>query len=102
MTEQQVPHGDALSTAIRPYAPQMPGSLAAPPVRTLIDILQDTARRYPEASALDDGHRSLSYAQLMDEVRAAARGLHARPGLVAARPGSPDRVRHVERELLAP
>ncbi|WP_411376428.1 Pls/PosA family non-ribosomal peptide synthetase [Arthrobacter sp. MPF02] len=54
----------------------MPGSLAAPPVRTLIDILQDTARRYPEASALDDGHRSLSYAQLMDEVRAAARGLH--------------------------
>jgi non-ribosomal peptide synthetase-like protein len=54
----------------------MPGSLAAPPARTLIDILQDTAARFPEASALDDGRRPLSYAQLMAEVRAAARRLH--------------------------
>ncbi|MFD5279038.1 Pls/PosA family non-ribosomal peptide synthetase [Pseudarthrobacter sp. NPDC058362] len=53
----------------------MPGSVSAPPVRTLVDILQETAARFPEASALDDGRRSLSYAQLMTEVRAVARRL---------------------------
>ncbi|MFF2245679.1 Pls/PosA family non-ribosomal peptide synthetase [Arthrobacter sp. NPDC058130] len=58
------------------YEPQLAGALAAPPERTLIDILRDTAARFPDASALDDGHRSLSYAQLMDEVRATARKLH--------------------------
>lgn len=58
------------------HAPQFPGSPAAPPVRTLIDILQDTAARFPDASALDDGRVSLSYAQLMDEVRSAGRRLH--------------------------
>ncbi len=58
------------------HAPQLPGLPAAPPVRTLIDILQDTAARYPDASALDDGRQSLSYAQLLVEVRAAALQLH--------------------------
>lgn len=96
MTQQQVPRGDtrpgpapyaaapaAPQTAHGPspaeapaFSPQLPGSVNAPPVRTLIDILQDTAARFPDASALDDGHRSLSYAQLMDEVRAAGRRLH--------------------------
>ena len=60
----------------RIHAPQFPGSPAAPPVRTLIGILQDTAARFPDASALDDGRRSLSYSQLMAEVRTAARRLH--------------------------
>ncbi|WP_258806105.1 Pls/PosA family non-ribosomal peptide synthetase [Pseudarthrobacter sp. NS4] len=64
------------SAGARTYPTQLPGSGATPPVRTLIDILQDTAARFPDASALDDGHRSLSYSQLMDEVRAAARRLH--------------------------
>lgn len=58
------------------YAPQLPGAAAAPPERTLLDILSDSAARFPDASALDDGHRSLSYSQLMAEVRAAGRRLH--------------------------
>ncbi|HJV99189.1 MAG TPA: Pls/PosA family non-ribosomal peptide synthetase [Arthrobacter sp.] len=58
------------------HQPQLPGSGVAPPVRTLVDILQETARRYPDASALDDGRQSLSYAQLMEAVRAAGRELH--------------------------
>lgn len=58
------------------YQPQLPGSGAAPPVRTLVDILQETAKRHPDASALDDGRQSLSYAQLMAAVRSAGRELH--------------------------
>lgn len=66
----------ALPAVRNVHPPQLPGAAAAPPERTLIDILEDTARKYPEASALDDGHRRLSYAQLMADVRATARELH--------------------------
>ncbi|WP_354157523.1 Pls/PosA family non-ribosomal peptide synthetase [Arthrobacter sp. UYCu512] len=59
------------------FPAQLAGSPATPPERTLVDILQDTAARFPDASALDDGHESLSYAQLMAAVRARARELHA-------------------------
>jgi amino acid adenylation domain-containing protein len=41
---------------------------AAPPARTLVDVLHDTASRFPEALALDDGTRQLTYAELLDEV----------------------------------
>ena len=58
------------------HQPQLPGSGASPPARTLVDILQETAKRYPDASALDDGRQSLSYAQLMAAVRSAGRELH--------------------------
>lgn len=58
------------------YEPQLPGALAAPPARTLIDVLQETAARFPDASAVDDGHTSLSYAQLLEAVRATGRRLH--------------------------
>jgi non-ribosomal peptide synthetase component F len=58
------------------YQPQLPGAAAAPPVRTLVAILQETAESYPDASALDDGRHSLSYAQLMAAVRATGRDLH--------------------------
>ncbi|XAS69668.1 Pls/PosA family non-ribosomal peptide synthetase [Micrococcaceae bacterium Sec5.7] len=58
------------------FPAQLPGAVAAPPERTLVDILQDTAAGFPDASALDDGRQSLSYAQLMTAVRAAARDLH--------------------------
>ena len=68
------PTGEAPDAVV--YAPQLPGAAAAPPERTLLDILSDSAARYPDASALDDGHRSLSYSQLMAEVRAAGRRLH--------------------------
>lgn len=58
------------------HQPQLPGSGVSPPARTLVDILQETAKRYPDASALDDGRQSLSYAQLMAAVRSAGRELH--------------------------
>jgi non-ribosomal peptide synthetase component F len=60
------------------YLPQFPGSAAAPPQRTLMDILEDTVGRFPEASALDDGRKSLSYAELLAAVRAFGRTLHGR------------------------
>ncbi|WP_353713447.1 Pls/PosA family non-ribosomal peptide synthetase [Arthrobacter sp. K5] len=58
------------------YPVQLPGAAAAPPERTLVDILTGTAARFPDASALDDGRRSLSYAQLLAEVKAEGRRLH--------------------------
>ncbi|MEE2521867.1 Pls/PosA family non-ribosomal peptide synthetase [Pseudarthrobacter sp. J75] len=66
------------TTAPRPqvYLPQLPGAGAAPPQRTLVDILEETAAANPEASALDDGTTSLSYSQLLAEVRAMGRRLH--------------------------
>ncbi|MDQ0146473.1 non-ribosomal peptide synthetase-like protein [Pseudarthrobacter niigatensis] len=101
MTQQQVPFGDSGSGVepasiirdgagaggrdqasgdaghgIAVHRPQLAGAPAAPPARTLIDVLQDTAARFPDASALDDGRTSLSYAQLLDEVRATGRRLH--------------------------
>ncbi|WP_310134905.1 Pls/PosA family non-ribosomal peptide synthetase [Leifsonia shinshuensis] len=49
---------------------------AAPPPRTLIDILTDTARRYPDASALEDAAGALSYRELLARVWAGAARLH--------------------------
>ncbi|WP_243696833.1 Pls/PosA family non-ribosomal peptide synthetase [Labedella endophytica] len=46
---------------------------AAPAERTLVDILRDSAARYPDASALDDGTVSLSYREVLAHaVRVAA------------------------------
>ncbi len=58
----------------------------AAPSRTLIDILEETAARHPDAPAVDDGHATLTYAVLVEAVDARAREL-ARAGV---RPG--DRV----------
>ena len=58
------------------FAPQLPGSTETPEPRTLIDILVASAEAHPDATALDDGHRPLSYSELMDEVRAKGRRLH--------------------------
>jgi non-ribosomal peptide synthetase-like protein len=41
----------------------------APPARTLLRILDDSVKRWPEAIALDDGSRALSYSALLVEVR---------------------------------
>lgn len=41
---------------------------AAPPPRTLIDILEATAARHPLAAALDDGESRLDYATLLADV----------------------------------
>ena len=49
---------------------------AAPP-RTLLDVLDATVRAHAAAIALDDGNRSLTYADLATEVEALRRRLHA-------------------------
>ncbi|PJI90982.1 Pls/PosA family non-ribosomal peptide synthetase [Luteimicrobium subarcticum] len=58
----------------------------APAPRTLLDVLEDVARRHPDAPALDDGSWVLSYRELLTEIRSRAREL-ADLGL-----GSGDRV----------
>lgn len=57
------------------HFPQLSGAALAAPPRTLVDIFRDTADRYPDASALDDGRASLSYAELLGRVQAYARRL---------------------------
>jgi len=58
------------------HRPQLAGAAAAAPPRTLIQILLETAERFPDSSALDDGQASLSYAELLREVKAYGRSLH--------------------------
>ena len=58
------------------YAPQFPSGALAPSARTLVDILQATAEAHPDAPAIDDGERTESYAELIEEVKAKARRLH--------------------------
>ncbi|WP_432945295.1 Pls/PosA family non-ribosomal peptide synthetase [Kribbella sp. CA-253562] len=48
---------------------------SAPPERTLVDILHETAAKYPDDPALDDSHVSLSYRELLDQVGRFARRL---------------------------
>ncbi|MFC6083521.1 Pls/PosA family non-ribosomal peptide synthetase [Sphaerisporangium aureirubrum] len=50
---------------------------AAPPPRTLVDILADTTRRHPREPALDDGVTRLDYKSLSEEVEGLARRLRA-------------------------
>ncbi|MER7208716.1 Pls/PosA family non-ribosomal peptide synthetase [Streptosporangium sp. NPDC000239] len=49
----------------------------AAPARTLIDILDETTRRHPDAAALDDGRTRLDYAGLRERVDRMARELRA-------------------------
>jgi non-ribosomal peptide synthetase-like protein len=48
----------------------------APAPRTLVDIIRETTRRHPEASAIDDGSVVLSYRELMASVTRTAARLH--------------------------
>ncbi|MDY6999166.1 MAG: AMP-binding protein, partial [Actinomycetota bacterium] len=50
----------------------------APESRTLIDILYDTARRHPDAPALDDGSVQLTYAELISDIEDSVAWLAAR------------------------
>lgn len=50
----------------------------APEPRTLIDILYDTAARYPDAPALDDGAVQLTYAELISDIEESVEWLSAR------------------------
>ncbi|MEV6773500.1 Pls/PosA family non-ribosomal peptide synthetase [Nocardia sp. NPDC051030] len=43
-------------------------SAEAPPPRTLVDILAETAAAHPDAAAIDDGVVSLSYSELLEEI----------------------------------
>ncbi|MGM7774460.1 Pls/PosA family non-ribosomal peptide synthetase [Arthrobacter sp. KNU-44] len=58
------------------HRPQLARADHAAPPRTLIRILQETAERFPDSSALDDGRVSLSYAELLREVKGYGRRLH--------------------------
>ncbi|BBY64451.1 Pls/PosA family non-ribosomal peptide synthetase [Mycolicibacterium helvum] len=58
--------------------PQYLLSEQAPPPRTLIDILYDTANRYPEAAAIDDGTVQLTYAELIADIEESVEWLAAR------------------------
>ena len=68
-------------TAVDPtpeIPPQFLLSAAASEPRTLIDILYDAARRYPDATALDDGTVQLTYAELIADVEDSVSWLAAR------------------------
>jgi non-ribosomal peptide synthetase-like protein len=58
--------------------PQYELSPSAPKPRTLIDILYDTAGRYPDAPAIDDGDVQLTYAELVTDVEDSVHWLGAR------------------------
>jgi non-ribosomal peptide synthetase-like protein len=53
-------------------------SSAAPEPRTLVDILRDTARRFPDAPALDDGSVQLTYSELLTDIEDSVAWLAAR------------------------
>jgi non-ribosomal peptide synthetase-like protein len=53
-------------------------SSAAADPRTLVDILYDTARRFPDAPALDDGSVQLTYSELITDVEDSVAWLAAR------------------------
>jgi non-ribosomal peptide synthetase component F len=53
-------------------------SAFAPEPRTLIDILYDTAARYPDAPALDDGAVQLTNAELIADIEESVEWLGAR------------------------
>lgn len=76
MTQEHEIPADRLELQVV-HLPQLQGASAVPPARTLIEIIDATARTFPEASALDDGHKSLSYSELMAQVRSFATTLRA-------------------------
>jgi non-ribosomal peptide synthetase-like protein len=65
-----------------PSAPSVPAqyllSAKAPDPRTLVDVLNETAARYPEAAAIDDGTVQLTYSELVADIEAGATWLAAR------------------------
>ncbi|WP_329080868.1 non-ribosomal peptide synthetase [Streptosporangium sp. NBC_01469] len=66
------------SVAERPVVPAVFTSVGRTPApRTLLDVLDETTARFPEAAALDDGRVRLDYASLRAEVEALAERLRA-------------------------
>lgn len=58
--------------------PQYLLSPAAAPPRTLIDVLYETANRFPDAPAIDDGEVQLTYAELLGDIEESVQWLAAR------------------------
>ena len=58
--------------------PQYLLSSSPPYPRTLIDILYDTARRHPDAPAIDDGNVQLTYSELITDIEDSVAWLAAR------------------------
>ena len=62
--------------------PQVPAQYLLSPYasspRTLVDILHDTAARYPDAAAIDDGTVQLTYSELIADIEASVAWLAAR------------------------
>ena len=58
--------------------PQYLLSPAAAPPRTLVDVLYETANRYPDAPAIDDGEVQLTYAELISDIEDSVAWLAAR------------------------
>ncbi|MGB8500997.1 AMP-binding protein, partial [Mycobacterium sp.] len=50
----------------------------APTPRTLVDIIYDTATRYPDAAAIDDGTVQLTYSELITDIEDSVAWLAAR------------------------
>jgi non-ribosomal peptide synthetase-like protein len=50
----------------------------APEPRTLVDILYDTATKYPDAAAIDDGTVQLTYSELITDIEDSVEWLAAR------------------------
>ena len=50
--------------------------------RTLVDILHDTAARYPDAAAIDDGTVQLTYSELIADIEASVAWLAALSSVV--------------------
>jgi non-ribosomal peptide synthetase-like protein len=65
-----------------PSKPEIPAqyllSADAPSPRTLIDIINETAARYPDAAALDDGTVQLTYSELISDIEESVAWLAAR------------------------
>ncbi|MGV0626078.1 Pls/PosA family non-ribosomal peptide synthetase [Mycolicibacter minnesotensis] len=62
--------------------PQIPAQYlrasSATPPRTLIDVLTETAARFPDAPAIDDGTVVLTYSELLEDIRDSVAWLAAR------------------------
>ena len=63
----------------------------APETRTLIDILHDTAARFPDAAAIDDGSVQLTYRELIADIEDSVEWLAAR-GIEIGRASCRERV----------
>lgn len=68
-TAQTAASPEPSASSAAEFSAQMPGSELAPAPRTLWNIVQESARLHPDATALDDGVKALSYDELVKAVQ---------------------------------